>query len=262
MTGRVARRIAALLAVLAVAVSACSDSAPRQTHTDTSPTPVTLPTPVTTQTPQPSPSPPAGPAVVAWGVDGSTLSVVVANQGALEITDAKVLITALDGSRQAIASTSGTPESKCCTVLSLPPGKRFGLFADFGPLAARIRGVSVTYLQVHLAPWRPAQAPSVSVSNPVLGTDEDGTAVVTATLSARGATGPYVVGQAFLTDATGRLVGVISGRFYCFADGVSLRRRMQFFHPVPDGTRIAAVAAYPVPPGVPTLAGFTCPSTK
>jgi hypothetical protein len=88
----------------------------------------------------------------------------------------------------------------------------------------------------------------VAVSHPVL-TRVPGDAIVHATFTIAGDASGYVVGQAFLGDRRGRLVGVISGRFYCFADGDRRRVRMQLLHPVPPGTRVLRALAYPVPSG-------------
>lgn len=252
------KRLACLLAVVLAFAVACGGSSGPHKPRASSATTSTTPTP--TSTPSPTPTGPDGPAVVGWGVTGQLLGIVVSNPSAMQIVSAHVLITALDASQHPIFSTAGLPTSKCCTILGLPPGKRFGLFADLGPLASQVRGVQVRYLSSHFAAWEPKHAGTVSVRNAVFATEQDGNAEVIATLTAHGATGPYVVGQAFLTDPVGRLVGVISGRFYCFGDGVTRRLRMQFLHPVPAGTRVSAAVAYPVPPGQPTLVRDACTS--
>ncbi len=69
--------------------------------------------------------------------------------------------------------------------------------------------------------------------------------------------GPYLVGQAILENPAGRLVGVISGRFYCYRDGRRARVRMELLRPAPPRTRVRSVLAYSVPAGVP--AGVTDP---
>ena len=245
---------AALMLLLACCSSSGARHAPPAAGSPTG-APSSLPAPSPPATPQPAP----GPALVAWGTTDGLLSVVVENQSALEISAAHVLITALDAAGHPVASTSGTAGSKCCTILGLPPRHRFGLFADLGPLVQRVRGVRVRYLAVHMQPWQPARAGSVAIRDPVLGAEPNGDAVVTATLAATGPVGPYVVGQVFLAGPDGRLVGVISGRFWCFGDGVSRQRRLQLLHPVPPQTRIAGVAAYPVPPGRPSGVAATCP---
>ena len=57
-----------------------------------------------------------------------------------------------------------------------------------------------------------------------------------------------VVAQAFVTDATGEFLAVVSGRWTCLESG---RRaiRMQLFHPLPEGARVERMAVHPVPDG-------------
>lgn len=198
----------------------------------------------------------AEPELVRWGGQGTRLAMVVRNPTEVEIRYARVLVTALDAQGQSLGTRSAAPGAKCCTVLGLAPGGEFGLFADLGIPVSRIDQVRITFLDVLTAPVAEA-APQVLVSDPVLSrTPTD--AVVTATLTASGPVGPLVAGQAFLADPEGRLVAVISGRFYCFADKTQRRLRMQLLHPVPDGTRVQRVLAHPIPAGVPAITPRAC----
>lgn len=199
---------------------------------------------------------PAEPELARWGGQGTRLAMVLRNPTQLEIRYARVLVTALDAQGHSLGTRSAAPGAKCCTVLGLAPGDEFGLFADLGIPVSRIDQVRVTFLDVLTAPVT-AAAPRVQVSDPVLSrTPTD--AVVTATLTASGPVGPLVAGQAFLTAPDGRLVAVISGRFYCFADKTQRRLRMQLLHPVPAGTRIQRVLAHPIPAGVPAITPRAC----
>lgn len=196
-----------------------------------------------------APSHPYGLRVTDWAVNDGLLSVVVHNDSNDTIRSARALITAKDAHGNIIASYSSPLSEKCCTVIELPPGRSFGLYADLGPSAARTSGVSVNWLDVSLE--RDGNtSPRVAVKNISLTTGA-GTATVQATFTLQGSGGPYVAGQAFLTDSSGKFVSLISGRFYCFVPGQSRTVRMVLFHPVPAGTRVQRVVGFPLAEGLP-----------
>lgn len=186
---------------------------------------------------------PRGPEVVRWGGTDGQLAVVVRNDADATILSAQVRITAYDADGTVLAAASGNEWTTCCTVLGLPPGREFGLFAELsGPIEA-VDEVEVQYLDVRTSK---RVLPRVDVRRPELRrTPAD--AEVTAEVQARGGVRGFIVGQAFLTDADGDLLGVISGRFYCFRDGTRRSVRMQLLRPVPPGARVEKALAYPIP---------------
>lgn len=188
--------------------------------------------------------------VRSWGVNDGLLSVVVVNRSRALVRSARAVITARDANGNSIATVSGPPSSRCCTILSLPPGGSFGLYAALGDAATRTRSVTVDYADVSMSAVA-AAAPELDVTDAALQTD-NGLAVVSATVSVKNLTGPYIAAQAFLTNAAGSLIAVVSGRFYCFDSTDSRVVRIQLFHPVPAGTKIKSVVAYPIPDDLPT----------
>jgi hypothetical protein len=247
-----------LVPLLLVVVTACGSSHPRRgvgaapsstsdiTTTGATPTsgassPGSTSSQSTTSTPHID--------VVEWATDDGLLFVNLVNHSGYEIRSARAVITGRDASGTVVASVSGPPSSRCCTILGLPPGGQFGVYAEVGPSVSRIVDVRVEYADLALI-VPPANPATVHVSKPVLDAG-NGPAVVTVGLTAHGAVGAYITGLAYLTDPGGALVAIISGRFYCFADGVSRVVHMQLFHRVPVGTRVRLVIAYPVPANMP-----------
>ncbi|WGL51003.1 hypothetical protein P5P86_13630 [Nocardioides sp. BP30] len=193
---------------------------------------------------------------LSWGVDGDLLSLVVRNAGTRTVDYARVRITVLDRRGHVITRTTGATGSTCCTVVGLSPGKRFGLFVNLPHDAAAVGSVHLDVLPARRR-LTDAPAPKLRVGTATLSrTSTD--AVVTARFTAPASIGPYVAGQAFLTDRTGHLVAVISGRFYCFTPGATRVLRMQLLHPVPRGTRISAVLGYAVPRHSPVASPPVC----
>lgn len=188
------------------------------------------------------------PEIVSWGSDGGVLSVVVRNQGPESIVRARVLITGLDADGRAVFATSGSSRAKCCTIVGLEPGGEFGLFVSGVGDVSSVDSVLVRYLDPLFAAT-PAPGGTVAVDDARL-SREPGDAVVTATITSEEAA--YVAGQAFLVDAEGELVAVISGRFYCFDPGQSRRVRMELTRPVPPGTRLQKAIAHPLLGPTPT----------
>lgn len=258
---------AALIILPATVLSGCSPFPSHHVATRTgplpSPTPVTNTPTLTTPhssgtTTAPASNVPVGPRVTGFGVNAGLVFVQVVNDSRRWIRAARVEITARDTQGDVIVSETDALGSRCCTVYSLPPHGVYGLFANLQGSRVPVASVQVRYLDPSLG-GRHGPAASVAVLHPVLSVGDDD-AVVRARLVMHGRAGPFVVGQAFLADRRGRLVGVISGRFYCFSPGVPRTVFMHLLHPVPRGTRIVRTVAYPVPPGQPTAAGYRCSS--
>jgi hypothetical protein len=192
-------------------------------------------------------APPQAPLrVVKWGVNDQMLSVLIENRTDETIRSAHVVITARDSRGTIIASVSGPPGALCCTIIALRPHATFGLFADFGPGVARTAKVDVDYSQVSVAA-ESTGGDEIAASGGRLERRGDLT-LVDAYLTSPADVGPYVAVQAVLSDPSGgRMVAVISGRFYCLFPGRQLAVTMQLFHPVPLGTRIESVSAFPIP---------------
>lgn len=197
-----------------------------------------------------------GPEIVKWGGHDRQLAIIIRNQETREIRSGKALITVYDHDGRQIASSSGHTESKCCSVFGLQPGQEFGLFLNMANDISDVGKVAVRFVSLKTVP-KTSKTPRLAVKDPSLILTKND-AIVTATVRATGKTGPYIAGQAFLTDRKGHLVGVISGRFYCFADGVSHRLRMQLLKRVPKGTRIEKVAAFSIPAGEPVGIHGSC----
>ena len=186
---------------------------------------------------------PRGPEVVRWGGSDGQLAVVVRNTADVTIARARVRITAYDADGAVLTATEGSEQSTCCSVLGLPPDREFGLFAGLDAPLDAVDRVDVQYLDVRTTS---RTLPRVDVRGPQLRRTSDD-AEVAAESEARGDVRGFIVGQAFLTDADGDLLGVISGRFYCFRDGTRRSVRMQLLRPVPPGARVERALAYPIP---------------
>jgi hypothetical protein len=265
-------RLAALLALIALnvlAVAACSPFPSHHVATQIGPLPssggpavvtpgsLAVPPPATTDGSGDVRATP-GPDVVRFGAHDGMLFLEVVNRSTASIKAARVLITARGAAGDTIVSATGRLGSRCCTIYGLPPGGRYGLFVSLRGSTEPVASVEVSYIDRSVSVSR-RKTPAVALRHPVLRISH-GDAVVRATLITRRHTGAYVVGQAFLTDRRGRLVGVISGRFYCFAPNSAKTVFMHLLHPVPKGTRIAGTAAYSVPHGEPTGVSYRCRS--
>lgn len=217
----------------------------------------TLPSDTPAASPSASPAgDPTKPEVVSWGGNGDQLAIVVRNASDRFIRKARVQIVARDGGGRTILATTGDARSTCCTVLGLPPGEDFGLFAFVPSSVAEVDEVEVRYVSMESRPAR-SRGTRVETTHARLELLPDD-AVVAATLTADGPVHGFVSGQAFLEDRRGHLTAVISGRFYCFADGTSRQVRMELLRPLPRGTRIRRVLARPIPTGIPAHVGHTC----
>ncbi|WP_418062672.1 hypothetical protein [Pimelobacter simplex] len=226
---------------------------PDPAPSDASPPPASASSPPSSPSSPSSPSPTApdasGLTVVSWGQEGGQLAVVVRNDTDEVVERARVLLTARDRSGAAVLSTSGTPDDVCCTVVGLAPGAEFGLFAE---LRTPLRDVAEVEARPVARDLRTGDGavPAVRVRDARLRHLPDDT-VVTARLTAEGDLSGYVAAQALLVDADGRVVQVVSGRFYCFASGRPGTIRLRLFHTVPRDLRLGRVLAQAIPQGVP-----------
>ena len=195
-------------------------------------------------------------AVVSWGQTAGQLAVVVRNAASRPIERMRVRITARDRAGATVLSTTGTAPDVCCTIVGLPPGKIFGLFADLDRTTTEdIARVEVEPVSADFGKDGVPEVRAVATNLERAAGDT----VVTAELTAKGAPSGYVAAQAFLTGTDGRVAQVISGRFYCFggADG-SREIRLHLFHTVPKSLRLDRVVAYALPPGVRPYVPWKC----
>ena len=132
----------------------------------------------------PTPDPrPAALEVVSWGRSSGQLAVVVRNNSGRHLDRARLRITARDADGDVVLKKSGTPRDVCCTVVGLPPGGEFGLFAELDAGVGPIAEVEVAPLEV--GGRQAGSEPRVSVRKTGLQRYDDDT-VVTAVLTARG----------------------------------------------------------------------------
>lgn len=196
--------------------------------------------------------------VVDWGIDDGLLSIVVQNVSGRTIESARAVITARDAHHTIVAAVSDATEGPCCTVFGIPPQGVFGLYADFGPAVTRTRSVSVQTAQVRYAPGAALPGGSIQVTGTTFASAGN-LATVSAMVRSQTAASDYIAVQAILDGPDGKLVAVISGQYYCLSAGKPLRVILQLFHPVPRGTYVEAVHAYPIPASA-TLATARLPS--
>lgn len=194
---------------------------------------------------------PAAPALVTWGGSGNQLAAVIRNDTDRQIRWARVEITTRDAAGNVLVATTGAAASTCCTVLGLPPGEDYGLFLNLDRPVSDVAEVQVRYAAVRTRPARASQRARIEVSDASFQRvpGRPGDAVVDATFTAHGEASRYVVGQAFLVGPGGALRAVLSGRYYCYRDGDQRRVRLERLQPVPPGTRLERVVAYPIPRG-------------
>jgi hypothetical protein len=188
----------------------------------------------------------AGPILVTqqWGVVDGMLSVVVTNTSDRTLRYANATITARDAQDVLVASSASTKDGSCCPVVDLPPGEQFGFYFDAGSSAAAISAVDVVYRDVAWAPTSTDPAPKFTAEPKAIEPNSLG-AVVVADVKTSGGSAAQVSAQAFLTDANGDFIAVVSGRWDCFTEG-DREIRMQLFHPVPEGTRVESVVLHRV----------------
>jgi hypothetical protein len=190
---------------------------------------------------------PGGDPVLAVRSTGSVdglLSVVLANDTdrTLRYAEAVVEARAADGTRVTTSLDEGS-DASCCAIVNLPAGKQYGLYLDVGT-DAEVARVTVSYRDVSWGPAHDDTAPPALAATPVaLRHTADGSVVV-ADLTSDADVAEAIV-QAFVTDAGGQLLAVVSGRWRCLTDGTR-RLYLQLFHPLPDDARVDRVVVHPV----------------
>lgn len=178
------------------------------------------PSPGGTATAEPTASPTEtaqgrdGPEVVSWGQEGRQLAVVVRNDSDQVIEQARVRVVGTDASGRQVVATSGTANNVCCTILGLPPGEEFGIYAPIRPSVAEVADVRVEYVSKETRDAADEEG-TVTATAGRLHRYDDNT-VVTATFTAAGPVGDYVAAQAILVRPNGDLAQVISGRYWCY----------------------------------------------
>jgi hypothetical protein len=190
--------------------------------------------------------------VDTWGytADG-LLSVIVSNVGDATVRTARAIISATDAYGNLVASVSapqGTAlGTRCCTIIGLAPGQRYGLYSDVGTRMPRVKAVSVQYTSVRTDNGENVASPVASISRPSLQIKGSQTTVfVTLTMSK--VAGPYITVQALLNGPHNEFLGVISGGFYCLPANTKRSIKLQFFHPVPAGSTVDSVVSFPLDP--------------
>ncbi len=190
-----------------------------------------------------------GPILVTrqWGVVDGMLSVVVSNTSTRTLKYADAVITARDDQNVLVTSTSDSPrEAGCCEVIDLPPGTEFGFYFDVGAAGASIARVDVVYRAVAWASASASAGKGAGQSAKALQIlDNSKGAVVLAEVTSRNGVVPQARAQAFLSDANGDFLAVVSGRWSCFVPG-KRKIRMQLFHRVPAGTQVDSVVIHPL----------------
>lgn len=193
-----------------------------------------------------------------FGVVDGMLSVVVRNTSDRALRHADAQIVARDASGATVATAGAVTNKTCCSVVDLPAGATFGFYVDIGAAADRIDSVELTYREVSWAPPTSSTRTRFGARAVGLEADDQGTVVV-AEVRTHGAPVAQARAQAFLTDADGRFLAVVSGRWDCFVPG-SREIRMQLFHAVPPGTEVESVRVQPVTDDA-ERPDPTCPST-
>jgi hypothetical protein len=172
------------------------------------------------------------------------LSVVLENDTdrMLKYAEAVIEARAADGTRMTTSLDQGS-DASCCAIVNLPAGEQYGLYLDVGT-DADVARVTVSYRDVS---WGPANddtvPPALTAQSVALRHRADGSVVIADLTSDTDV--PEAVVQAFVTDAAGRLLVVVSGRWRCLAEGTR-RVYLQLFHPLPDDARVGRVVAHPV----------------
>jgi hypothetical protein len=183
--------------------------------------------------------------VVDWGLVDGLVSVRVRNTSddrALRRAEAVITVRMDDGT--SVAAGGSVDHDLCCTLLDLPPGGEFGIYIDLGVADESVDDVDV---RLDNLTWRPAddeQVPLPRLSRPVLEQADVAAEVVTRVRTADQV--PLLAAQAWLVGPDGEFLAVVSGRFRCFEKDTPRQVRLELFHPVPEGTSVAEVVAYPI----------------
>ena len=189
----------------------------------------------------------SGPILVTrqWGMVDGMLSVVVSNTSSRTLRYADAVVTARDAQNLLVASTStAAKDAGCCDVFDLPPGAEFGFYFDVGDAGETIDRVDVVYRDVAWEPFARDRASTLTSKPLRLRNNSLGTVVI-AQVTITGKQVAQSRAQAFLSDADGKFLAVVSGRWNCLDTG-KRQLRMQFFHPVPPGTQVDSLLIYPI----------------
>ncbi|WP_193612675.1 hypothetical protein [Nocardioides lijunqiniae] len=183
---------------------------------------------------------------VSWGEVDGMLSVVVRNPGERTLRHATAEFVARDADGATVgSSTSSEKKGTCCTVYDLQPDQEYGFYFDVGVDAGQVAEVDVAYRDVA---WRTGQTAPVPAMRgaPVTMTSNTLGAVVVADVTSPASPVGQAVVQAFLDGPDGDFIAVVSGRWTCFKAGTPRRIQMQLYHPLPAGTTVESMVAYPV----------------
>lgn len=195
--------------------------------------------------------------VVDWGVVDGLLSVRVVNNTGRTLERAKAVINIVRTDGVSLSAGGSVEDDTCCTVLSLPPDGHFGLYVYLGVETDEIEEVRVSYADVAWSPAISDALTSLEAGRVSLKGGEAG-ATVTAMITAKDKPVDAAAGQAFLTGPDGEFLAVVSGRFSCFSPGRPRRVEMELFHPVPGGTTVDSVVAYPLSDRTTTAGAGSC----
>jgi hypothetical protein len=174
--------------------------------------------------------------------------VVVSNVGDATVRSARAIISAEDAFGNVVAAVSAQAGTalgvRCCTIIGLAPGQRYGLYSNVGTRISRVKSVSVQYTAARTDASN-VTSPVLSMSHASLHSDgKQANVYVTVQMSKQ--VGPYITVQAVLAGPDKKFVGVISGGFYCLAANTKRTIKLQFFHPVPAGSTVDSVVSFPL----------------
>lgn len=192
-------------------------------------------------------TPKNGPVLVTqqWGVVDGMLSVMVTNTTTRTLHYAQADITARSSANELLGTSRTSTDGRCCAVIDLPPGQKFGFYFDVGATASSISEVDVVYRDVTWAAPEDA-APTTTFTATPTGVESNSVgAVVLVDVETKGRPASQATAQAFFNDANGDFLAVVSGRWDCFTTGLR-KIRMQFFHALPPGAVVDSVVVHPV----------------
>ena len=179
-----------------------------------------------------------------WGVVDGMLSVVVENTTDRTLRYADGVISVRTSDNQLLTSSLEADPS-CCDVVDLRPGQQYGFYLDLGEDAEEASRVEVSYRSVSWAQETSTEPLLPHLwAKPVELQRGDSDSVVVADLASSTAQ-DEVIAQAFVTDAAGQLLAVVSGRWTCLRSGHQ-SIRMQLFHPLPKDAEVDRVLVHPV----------------
>ncbi len=178
-----------------------------------------------------------------WGVVDGMLSVLVTNTTTRTLHYAEADITARSNANELVGTSRTSTDGRCCAVIDLPPGEKFGFYFDVGPDGSTVSEVDVVYRDVT---WAEDVEPTTTFTATPTGVETNSVgAVVLADVRTKGGPAAQATAQAFINDANGDFLAVVSGRWDCFTNGLR-KIRMQFFHELPPGAVVDSVTVHPV----------------